>query len=207
MPARWPARPPACTPARLHACVHTRMYGPPRWMYTYAASAQYGLRTSGKCAIPITSQSECNAAAMYLKGNENGKGYILSTSSNVETNSTYPPGCHYDSDDGLYFNKAANSSIGCSHNDQCICKFGTSTLLSKLASGRAIALRSAADATLTNNIIIKQGSIVVIDGAGRTLRTGYQQFKVNRGARLCMYNFNLIDGKVCVFFKRLDVNS
>ena len=177
----------------------------------FAASVQYEFRESGKCAIPITNQSECSAAAMYLKNlmiyfddQREADSRIRATSSVTETLSTYPSGCYYNGvEHKPYMNMAENSLIPCSIDNACICKSGggVNTVVNKLALGGSIAVRPTADATLTNNIVIKEGSIVFLDGGGMTLTTGTRQFKVEREARLCMYNFRLIDGKVAFSFQ------
>ena len=193
--------------ALMHARTHARMHAlralraMVRWMC--AASVHYDFKDSGKCKIPIINQSECNAAAMYLNDrrvyvDDHNMQHFWTTSSVTETKSEYPPGCYYTHQNDLYLNKLENSSTYCSSDYACICKTGKDddVLLSKLALGGSIAVRAAADATLTNDIIIKEGSIVFLDGGGRTLTTGTKQFRVEREARLCMYNFRLIDGKV-----------
>ena len=38
------------------------------------------------------------------------------------------------------------------------------------------------------------GKVVLLDGAGRTLKTGGFGIRVEANAKLCLYNINLIDG-------------
>ena len=59
-----------------------------------------------------------------------------------------------------------------------------------------VVLQLAADTTLANDIYIEKDSLVFIDGAGKTMKMGRFQIQIEAGARLCMYNLNLIDGQV-----------
>ena len=86
----------------------------------------------------------------------------------------------------------------------------TGTPPSKLAQGRLLSLRLFADSRdtlLTGDITIKTGSVLFLDGAGMTIRTAQNQFIVEAGAKLCLYNINLIDGKVSFCVKQLDCQA
>ena len=49
-------------------------------------------------------------------------------------------------------------------------------------------------ADLQSDIVIPAGISVFLDGSGATVKTLEFQFRVENGARLCMYNLNFIDG-------------
>ena len=57
-------------------------------------------------------------------------------------------------------------------------------------------MQLAADATLTDDIRVQKDRMLFIDGAGRTLVMREYQFSLEAGAKLCMYNINLMDGQV-----------
>ena len=60
---------------------------------------------------------------------------------------------------------------------------------------------------LAGDITIKTGSALFLDGAGMTITTAQHQFFVEAGAKLCLYNINLIDGKVSFYVKQLDCHG
>ena len=60
-------------------------------------------------------------------------------------------------------------------------------------------LSNSSETLLKEDIVVKSSSALFFDGAGQTLTTAQHQFKVEAGAKLCLYNLNLIDGKVCHF--------
>ena len=76
----------------------------------------------------------------------------------------------------------------------------TGMLASSLAHGSLLALKLSMNSTVLHEpIIIKSGNVLFLDGGGGTIITGQQHFQVGAGAGLCMYNLNLIDGKVCIW--------
>ena len=61
----------------------------------------------------------------------------------------------------------------------------------------ALRLRRHSDAAkLKRDIVFDKNSVVFLDGANQILQTGEFQLRVGRGAILCVYNLNLIDGSV-----------
>ena len=86
----------------------------------------------------------------------------------------------------------------------------TGTLDSKLAQGGLLALQLSAssnESVLMADMTIKTGSVVFLNGAGRTIKMADRQFVVEKGGRLCMYNLNLIDGQVCPFSQAIGLSS
>ena len=85
----------------------------------------------------------------------------------------------------------------------------TSSLFSKLQqlpSGGQLAILLAPLANsrvidLTQNLVFERDSTVFIDGRGHTIRTTDYHLIVEDGARLCLYNVNLIDGTVCCLLR------
>lgn len=80
----------------------------------------------------------------------------------------------------------------------CSCGAGdTASLVSQLVQEGTIALKlvpRSGVTDLTEDIVVKAGSVVFLDGQGRTLKTGAYQFRVEAGAKLCLYNLILVDG-------------
>ena len=49
-------------------------------------------------------------------------------------------------------------------------------------------------AVLQKDLVIRNNTVVMIDGRGRTIKTGGHQVLLSQGGRLCLYDLHLIDG-------------
>ena len=79
-----------------------------------------------------------------------------------------------------------------------------------MASKGALALKLTANSNqtaLTGDIVVKAGSTLFLDGAGRTIDMAqteehFFQFRVEARAKLCVYNLHLIGSSVRCFSDR-----
>ena len=98
-----------------------------------------------------------------------------------------------------------HEALHCRHGSHfvyahCSTNAGTSSkalpsVASKLIQGGDHAIQLSVNssvADLKQDIVIKKGNTVFLDGSARTLRIGLFQIRVEAGARLCLFNLHLV---------------